>query len=262
MFDSGAFTKHQAKNHNSYSFINVDDYSNWIEKYRNYCEKYIMLDVIGNESKSKKNYELMVKRGLDPMFVLTVDDTDWSYYRDTLDINPHVCIAGGVADKSDWMSKRFQDADLYGEGKALIHGLGYVKHPTILQLPLHSVDSSSWSQAPLMFGNLMYYDNGLKTANYRDILTKKTKLPQQLIVLFEKLKITPKQFSNMDNHKGGSNIELLTSIIANIEYQKICKRNGLDLFLSTISHKQLKQLIGVNEMLEAGNLTYDKYKKL
>lgn len=260
MFDSGAFTKFTSDR--DYGFINLNDYCKYIEKHSDSCEKYVMLDVIGNHSESKRNYEEMVRRGFEPMFVLTSDDDDWSYYRDTLDINPHVNVAGGVFNKGDWTIKRYQDAALYGEGKALVHGLGYVKYPTMFQLPLHSVDSSSWSQAPLMFGNCCYYDNGLKTVNYKDILTKKVSMPQTLIKVFEKIKLTPKDFSKIENHKGGSNIELLTSIIAHLEYQRISKRNGLNLFLSIISRKQLKQILYINENWYNGTLTYEKYKKV
>lgn len=260
MFDSGAFTKFTSKA--GYDFINLDDYCNYVTKWGDSCENYIMLDVIGNHVESKNNYELMVKRGLKPMYVFTTNDNDWSYYKDTLDINPHVNVSGGAFLKGDWLTKRYQDADMYGEGKAKVHGLAYVKYPTMYQLPLHSVDSSSWSQAPLMFGNCVYFDNGLKTINYKDILTKKVKMPRKLIEVLEKCKITPTQFSKLENHKGGSNIELLTSIIAHLEYQKISKRNGLNLFLSIISRKQLKQILYVDEALKQGTLTYENYKKV
>jgi len=260
MFDSGAFTKFTSNR--GYDFVNLDDYSRYIERWGDSCENYIMLDVIGDHQQSKDNYELMVKRGLKPMFVFTTNDDDWSYYRDTLEVNPHVNVSGGAFMKGDWLNKRYQDADMYGEGKAKVHGLAYVKYPTMYQLPLHSVDSSSWSQAPLMFGNCVYFDEGLKTVNYKDILTKKVPMPRKLIEMLEKCKITPKQFSNISNHKGGSNIELLTSIIAHLEYQRYSKRNGLNLFLSIISRKQLKQIQYVNSAINEGTLTYENYKKI
>lgn len=88
MIDSGAFTLHNAKQKRDW--LTVDNYCRFLEKYENYCEKYVMLDVVGNDIQSKKNYELMVSRGFEPMFVLTMFDKDWQYLNETLGTNPNM----------------------------------------------------------------------------------------------------------------------------------------------------------------------------
>ena len=257
MIDSGAFTLFNAKKTN-YKHINIDNYCNFLSVYGEYCEKYVMLDKIGNHEESKENYEEMLSRGLNPMFVFTMFDNDYDYLRQAVSHNPHVCVAGGVTTKSDWIIKRYQD--VYKETQALIHGLGFVTYPKMYQLPLHSVDSSSWAQGAQMYGNLMYFDNGMKSVAYKDILTKKRKMPTKLIETMEMLKMTPKQFSNLENHKGGDNIGTLLSIVANLEYQKVSKRLGLDLFLSIGNDNQFQHMLYINDKLNEGTLTYEKYR--
>jgi hypothetical protein len=258
MIDSGAFTLFNAKGNRSW--LTIDNYCHFLEQYGEKLEKYVMLDVIGNEQQSKINYELMLKRGFNPMFVFTMADNDYSYLKDAVNNNAHLCVAGGVTTKGDWIVKRFQD--VYNHTSAKIHGLGYVTYPNIYKLPLHSVDSSSWIQASQMYGNIPYFQNGLKNVSYRDILTKKTKLPLLLIELFEMLKITPKIFSSLNSHKGSRSIGFLLSIIAHIEYQKYSKIQGVNLFLATCNKSQICALLYVNEHYNLGTLTYENFKKI
>jgi len=258
MIDSGAFTLFNAANKTSYKHITLDQYCNFLSIYGNDCEKYVMLDKIADEKQSKENYEEMLRRGLNPMFVLTMFDNDMSYLKNAVENNRHICVAGGVTTKGDWLIKRFQD--VYNETNAWIHGLGYVTYPKMFQLPLKSVDSSSWAQSSMMFGAISWFDNGLKNIPYKDILTKKKAIPEKVIELLEKLKVTPKVFSNLDTHRGGINLEILMSVIAWFEYQKVAKRQGLDLFLSIGNDSQLQQMLYINDELQAGTLTYEGYK--
>ncbi len=256
MIDSGAFTLFNSKT--AYKHINLESYCNFLKIYGEYCEKYVMLDVIANEEQSKINYEYMLNEGLNPMFVFTMFDTDYKYLKQAVANNPHICVAGGVTTKGDWMVKRYQD--VFMKTQAKIHALGYVKYPEMFQLPLNSVDSSSWAQSSQMYGGIVWYDNGLRVVPYKDILTKKVKMDIKLIEILEKLKVSPKIFSNVETHKGGKSLGTLLSIIANMELQKVAKRNDLNFFLSIINEKQLIQMIKINEALNEGNLTYEKFK--
>lgn len=258
MIDSGAFTLFNAKMKRDW--LTLDNYCKFIDKYGHNVEKYVMLDVIGNDEKSKQNYEIMLDRGYNPMFVFTMADNDYNYLKKAAQNNEHICVAGGVTTKGDWLIKRIQDT--YNATNAKIHGLGYVTYPNIFKLPLHSVDSSSWVQGAQIYGQLFYFDNGLKGISYKDILTKKKKIPQKLIELFEIVKISPKNFSDLNNHKGSKSILFLSSVIAYIEYQKICKRNDLNLFLAVSNKQQLSSLLYINEQYNQNTLTYENFKKL
>ena len=260
MIDSGAFTLYNAKQKRDW--LTLDNYCKFLDTYAHKVEKYVMLDVIRDEVQSKKNYEQMVNRDFNPMYVFTEKDNEWEYLNQAIDNQKHVCVAGGVSNKSQWMFKRYQDVYKKTKSRAKIHGLGFVKYPEMYQLPLHSVDSSSWIQAAQVYGNIPYFDNGMKGLPYNDVLKKKKKLPRPLIEIFEKLKITPKQFSNLENHKGRVSIATVCSIIAYIEYQRVSKRQNVNLFLASANVSQLKSLAYVNENYNKGTLTYENFRKI
>jgi hypothetical protein len=219
-----------------------------------------MLDVIGNDEASKYNYEEMLRREYNPMFVFTMADNDFGYLKHAALNNEHICVAGGVTTKGDWITKRIQD--VYNHTQSKIHALGYVTFPKMYQLPLHSVDSSSWVQSSQVYGILNYFDEGMKGLSYRDILTRKKPMPTKLQLIFEQLKITPKMFSNLENHKGSKSIAVLIDTIAYIEYQKYSKRLGINLFLAIANSQQAKTVFYLNEEMMKGTLTYEKFKQI
>jgi len=258
MIDSGAFTLFNSTN-GKMGWLNIDNYCKFLDTFGQFSEKYVMLDVINNHEASKDNYELMLKRDLNPMFVFTTYDNDYTYLKQAVARNPHICVAGGVTSYRQWMQKRYQD--VYKNTQALMHGLGFVKFPDMLQLPLHSVDSSSWVQASQVFGILRYFDEGMKGPRYIDVLKRKVALPVQIQQLLDKFKVTPKDFSNLDNHKGLYSIATMLSIVAHIEYQKYCKKRGLNLFLACAKVSDLRDILYINEELEKNTLTYEKFAK-
>lgn len=257
MIDSGAFTKHNAKG--DFSHINLDGYCRFLEQYGNFSEKYVMLDVVGNAEASRCNYEIMIQRGLLPMFVMTMFDKDYGYMRDAVSRNPHICVAGGVTTKGTWILKRFQDIYKHSDQKALIHGLGYVTYPRMLQLPLYSVDSSSWKAASLRFGSLQYFDNGLKAISYREVIRGKSNLTLLQRQVLNNLGITPTIFMKDEYHRGNYSIECFGGIQANIALQKVCKRNGLDYFLAASNQMDVEKIVYVNENYH--NLNYERFRK-
>lgn len=257
MIDSGAFTIHNSKKK---SKLTLDSYCEYLEHNAHKCEKYVMLDVIRNDEKTKVNYETMLSRGFNPMFVFTEHDNDWEYLKSAVGNQRHLCVAGGVTNKGDWMFKRYQDVAKHTN--ALSHGLGFVKYPQMYQLPLHSVDSSSWVQSSQVFGNIAWFDNGIKSLNHKDILRGKKKIPYKLKQILEQFKITPKMFSDVENHKGSKSIATLINTTAYIEYQKYSKRLGLDLFLAIANSSQARSVLFLNEEMSKETLTYEKYKKL
>jgi len=257
MIDSGAFTIYNAK---KVSKLNLDSYCKYLEDNAHKVEKYVMLDVVKDKEKTKANYETMLDRGFNPMFVFTEYDDDWAYVKRAVKNQPHLCVAGGVTNRGEWMLKRYQD--VYRNTKALIHGLGFVQYNDIFRLPLHSVDSSSWVQTSQVYGILSYFNGKIKGIAYRDILTRKKKMPERLQKIMEELKVTPKVFSSIENHKGSKSIGVLLNTISYIEYQKYANRLGLNLFLAIANASQANTILYLNEELTKGTLTYEKFKKI
>lgn len=258
MLDCGAFTKFNAKS--AFKHVNLKDYITYCHDYGKEFEKYVMLDVVGNEEQSRKNYEAMIDSGLSPMFVVTMFDKDMDYLRQTLDTNPNICVAGGVTTKSDWMTKRFQDIYKACNGECKIHGLGYVTFPKMLQLNLASVDSSSWSAAPARFGSMVYFDNGLKAILYRDLVSGKKKMPKRLIDALEFCGITPTMFKNPEFNRGKASIGLMLSILANTQLQRYCYRRGLRFFLAAAKLLDLIQIQYITQNIN--NLRFEDFRKL
>ena len=258
MLDSGAFTKFNVTS--AFKHVNLKDYIAYCHDYGKEFEKYVMLDIVGNEEQSRKNYETMINSGLSPMFVVTMFDKDMDYVRQTLEINPNICVAGGVTTKSDWMTKRFQDIYKACNGKCRMHGLGYVTFPKMLQLNLASVDSSSWSAAPARFGKITYFNNGLKQNSQKDYISGRKKVPKQVIDALEFCGITPSMFKKPENNRGRACIGLMLSILANTQLQQYCYRRGLRFFLAASKLLDLIQIQYISENIN--NLRYEDFKKL
>lgn len=253
MIDSGAFTIYNAK---KVSKLNLDSYCTYLETNAHKVEKYVMLDVIKNEQKTRQNYHTMLDRGFNPMYVFTEYDNDWEFLNEAVSNQKHLCVAGGVTNRGDWMLKRYQD--VYKNSKADIHALGFVQYNDIFRLPLHSVDSSSWNQSAQAYGILSYWDNGIKSTRWIDILQKKKKMPLGLKLALERIKVTPKDFNDIENHKGQYSIGSYLNSVAYTEYQKYSKRLNLNLFLAVANNAQFNILLEVNENND--NLNWKKWR--
>ena len=219
MIDSGAFTIYNAK---KVSKLNLDSYCYYLETNAHKVEKYVMLDVVKNKEKTRQNYHTMLDRGFNPMYVFTEYDNDWKFLNEAVQNQKHLCVAGGVTNRGNWMLKRYQD--VYRNSKADIHALGFVQFNDIFRLPLHSVDSSSWLQSSEAYGILNWFDNRIKSVTYMDVLTKKKKMPIGLKQALEELKITPKEFSDLKNHRGTRSIGTMLNAFAYTKYQQYAKR--------------------------------------
>lgn len=258
MIDSGAFTKFNAKM--DMSHVNLNDYCDSLKDMAQYSEKYVMLDVIGDAETSRRNYEAMIDKGLNPMYVCTMFDKDYDYINEAVRRNADICVAGGVTTKGDWILKRFQTIYKRTSGRARIHGLGYFTFPRMLQLNLASIDSSSWKTAPSRFGQAVYFaDKRTWRISWRDILAKKIKFPKCIVELLDEYGVTPKMFLNREIHTKEFSVDGFMSIVCNIKLQKYCKRHGLDYFLAVGCWGDLQNIMFVNENLN--DLTYEKYLK-
>ena len=254
MIDSGAFTIYNAK---KVSKLNLDSYCTYLETNAHKVEKYVMLDVIKSEQKTKQNYHTMLDRGFNPMYVFTEYDNDWEFLKKAVANQKHLCVAGGVTNRGDWMLKRYQD--VYNNSKADIHALGFVQFNDIFRLPLHSVDSSSWLQSSEVYGYLNWFEDRVKSIRYIDILNKKKKMPIALKAALEEIKVSPKDFSNLNNHRGSHSIGTLLNAVTYTKYQKYAKSLDLNLFLAIANTHQLNVLLYTNDNLN--NLDYNQWKQ-
>lgn len=258
MIDSGAFTQFNAKVKRPY--INVDDYCTFLDKCAQYAEKYVMLDVVGHAEKSRANYEAMVSRGFNPMWVATMYDNDFEYIEHCIDNNPNICVAGGATTKSEWMTQRFQMVYNKTNHKARIHGLAYVTIPKMFQLPIASVDSASWCISSSVYGliNVFRKGKGIHSTWYKDMFEKGS-VTKEYQELFDRIGVSYKMFIDKDNHRGKSSISELASIYSHVQMQIYCKKNNRDYFLAVSNKSSIDKIMWVIE--NRTHLSYEIFKK-
>jgi hypothetical protein len=257
MFDSGAFSAFR-----SGATMLLEDYCSFLTENSEHVEKYVMLDNIGNEEQTKRNFESMVSGGLRPMYVWTVKSQDEAFLKDALSVNADVCVAGGANTKGEWLIQRFQRVAKIGAGAAKIHGLAFVTFPKMLQCGLASVDSSSWEAGALRFGTMCYfvYDRGMK-GFCRESFVSEIKKRNPIAVKFSnELRLTAKDVLTDANFVSVRGIPYYASVRAYMAMQKYRYRRGLRLFFASLMNKsQFRAIEWWNENWNSPN--YQNFRK-
>lgn len=231
MFDSGAFSAFNSK---GYDFVTLDNYCRWLAKFGDCAEKYIMLDVIGNEEATKANLLTMRKRGFDPMYVYTMASKDEAFMAEAVKGNPNICVAGGATTKGDWLVQRYQRVLKLTGGKARIHGLAFVTFPKMLQCGLASVDSSSWAVAPMKFAGIPVFISGagIKMLDRRRLVAGLKKRDPLYLRLANELRLTLADVQTEEHYHTTSSIPFYAGVRAYMSMQRYCYRRGLRLFFA------------------------------
>lgn len=135
LVDSGAFTAWKAGQE-----IKLDDYCRFIESLPFKPWRYFSLDVIGDPHATMKNYELMLKRGFNPIPVFTRGE-DVSVIKDFYQTSDVVGIGGLVGTRGN---KGFVKGIMSHIGQRKCHWLGFTSMPFVKYYRPYSCDSSSW----------------------------------------------------------------------------------------------------------------------
>lgn len=227
LIDSGAFTAH-----NSGKPIDLNEYMEACKSFEGRCWQYVMLDVLRDNKQTIKNFDTMLSKGLNPMGVLTTDML--------LDLVPHLLqknvyigVPGGTATKGDFIRKRFQDVYQLSNGKAKIHGLGYVKYPDMYQLPLYTVDSSTFAVGQ-MYGWLRTFtgkggfDYKWHSADMKH--AKASKVPNEVKRMWIQAGLSPSRRLDRDMYVGQNSFPNYTTVNAYIDMHEFSRLNGLHYF--------------------------------
>ena len=227
LIDSGAFTVYK-----SGGKILLKDYIEACKHYHDRCWQYVTLDVVGNYKATLENFKIMRNQNLNPMGVLTTD-MDLSELDTLIRDNKHIGVPGGTITKGDFTKKRFQDVHRYTEGKAKIHGLGYVKYPEMYQLPLTTVDSSS-SEAGKRFGAIKTFDSHkgfVDNWSTKDIKqAQASKIPPKLKQLWIQAGLSPNDRLKDDYYTGVNSFNNYEIVNAYLDMQAFSKLKGLEYF--------------------------------
>jgi hypothetical protein len=229
ILDSGAFTAWK-----SGSIIKLDDYCRFIESLKFKPAHYVTLDVIGDSKATWKNYEIMKKRGFDPIPVFTAGG-DLSELDEWYKHSDLVCIGGLVGLKN-------RDAYVFHVNKYLkgrkAHFLGYTSLKYTPSLRPYSCDSSSWSGA-MRFGGLQIYTGAgkFKMLRKEDFIKKPTdEILHQLSISgedWQRLGLK-KTWSNTKKH--GVNLIKVLPMKAWLDYSMdLKKRFDTNLYLAVVN---------------------------
>lgn len=147
VYDSGAF-----KAWKSGKPINIDDYCKFIETVPCKPWRYFTLDVIGDEGATLKNYEIMLRRGFNPVPIFTrgADISHVDEYYKTSD----VIGIGGLTHVR--RNKKYVNMIMKVVAGRKVHLLGYTNMDYIKFYRPYMCDASSWESGS-RFGQLKLY---------------------------------------------------------------------------------------------------------
>jgi hypothetical protein len=267
LIDSGAFTDFQmqrkaAARGTSYLPLRLDDYIAWLKDTGPLWWQYIMLDVIRNPEASRINLARMVKAGLRPMPVFTYPEK-LEAVPELCAINEHLCVSGGTDAARSFMHQRFHRVYEASEGKAKIHGLAFVKYPDIYQLPLYSVDSSTWT-AGKRFGTVHRYEPRLGMVGGPWQKTLAVKKDAATILHLRRCNITPDILRTRAKPHWDTNDGIAATVTTNahLQFFRHAHSLGRHYFLAATCSYQLFEIAAVAATQHPSDGTFDYQKAL
>jgi hypothetical protein len=138
--------------------ISINEYADWVKRWRHLFTTYANLDVIGNPEATALNQAKLEDLGLAPLPVFHTG-SEWSHLEALAERYPYIALGGMVPHMRfpkrimPWLIKAFKLA----KGKSVFHGFGATSWEIVSQLPWYSVDSSSWGQG-FRFGQVPVFD--------------------------------------------------------------------------------------------------------
>lgn len=165
LLDSGAFTAWKAG-----QVIEIDDYCKFIDNLPIKPWKYFALDVVGNPQKTMENYEIMLKRGYNPIPIFTRGE-EINVLEDYYKTSDIVGVGGLVGTKKN---KAFVNALMKKINKRKVHWLGFTNIKYIKFYKPYMCDSSSWLTGSRYASFNLYCGNGkFEKINKRQWLTNR-----------------------------------------------------------------------------------------
>jgi hypothetical protein len=151
VMDSGAFSAH-----NSGTDINLQSYIDTCKRMRDMgigLTEIFALDVIGDWRAGLRNCDEMRRQGIDAIPTYHVGEPE-AVLRGMARDYPKLALGGAV---------RYRKRDAWAQQcfarvwPAKIHGLGFGSKSSVLALPWHSTDATTWIMAPMKFGRWEAY---------------------------------------------------------------------------------------------------------
>ena len=247
MWDSGAFTDHfqyrkALLTGASYERITVDEYCDWLAEWAALAWGYVQLDVLTDDVRSQQNLEVMVKRGWRPMPVITLTE-DPGRAREWVEISGKLCVAAIGKAPLPFAQQRIYRTWNACEGRGLIHALGFTRYPTLLRLPVHCADSSSWLSGG-RYGNMDFFDavDGFSGVSRPDLIADRDER-ERVIGLLRAMDMPAEYLAQRECWRGSAGVLRILSAHATLQMHAVMARAGRRLFLAGASTHDLTLML-------------------
>ena len=242
VLDSGAFTAWK-----SGKPIALDDYCKFIESLPFKPWRYFMLDVIGDAKGTLKNYELMLKRGFNPIPVFTRGE-DLSVLEEYYKTSDVVGIGGLVGTQGN---KGFVKGIMSKIGSRKVHWLGFTSHDFLTVYKPFMCDSSSWLTTSRFGTSRVYLGSGqFKAVRDNDFLSPDSALMHAC----QRLKVEINSLKDQRNWTKGMRYPSLLSAASSIKYSfDVKEKLGVNLFMVMNVSYYTSILLEAYERLEGLN---------
>ena len=188
--DSGAFSAWTQG-----AEVTVDDYTEWLHKWKHYFSVYCSLDVIDDPVATEANQRALESNGLLPLPVWHIR-SDRKHFEALCEEYRYVAVGGMVGTR--WTRLRPKLTWAVRRGRELgtvLHGLGVSAPGVIGSLPLFSVDSTSWTVA-YRYGLVSIWDD--KTNSLNKVTLGKHAKWQHHAAAVSRLGFSPARFANRE----------------------------------------------------------------
>jgi hypothetical protein len=242
--DSGAFTAWKSGNP-----IKLDDYCRFIETLPFKPWRYFTLDVVGDPHASLENYEIMLKRGFNPVPVFTRGEETkmLEHYYKTSDV---VALGGLVGTKGN---KPFVNKIMHKVAGRKVHLLGFINLNYIKAYKPYMCDSSSW-EAGARFG---YFPLYVGRGNFEQYSRAKcvAGLPEHVKKRLSLYGLPVNDFAKADQWKGGYSCIRRAGAASWVHYSRDVQRNlGTYVFMALTTTMALNLLVEAHTVIEEKNL--------
>lgn len=203
--------------------IKVEEYAEWLHRWKHHFTVYSNLDVIRDAKASDKNQRLLEKKGLEPIPVFHTG-SDFKELDRLAKKYPYIALGGMVGQPRPaclkWAATCMKRTS---EQQTRFHGFGMTSRDVIEKLPWYSVDSSSWVSGA-KFGQIALFDgrgwHKAKVGNAGEI--------RKIASLIREYGFNPEQFTDTARYKatkGHINVSVLSALSWRRYEKHLQKRN-------------------------------------
>lgn len=158
-FDSGAYSADIAAKKGKDIHIDIEEYADWLHKWKRYCMSYATLDVIADWRGTIANTQKLQDLGLNPLPVFTGGSPP-ELLDDLISEYAYISVGGlvGTYGRGREMMRNLRFIHNRADGEIGIHGFGAVDAEMQRSFRWYSADSTTWLNGH-RYGKIRLFDH-------------------------------------------------------------------------------------------------------